>query len=64
MYTGCYASPSPCNKFNKHFLHIDLFLIEYFFYIFLTPNLTLRSWDNHQLKRKSENVCGKNFKVF
>jgi hypothetical protein len=28
----------------------DLFLIEYFFYIFLTPNLTLRPWDNHQLK--------------
>jgi hypothetical protein len=43
-------------KINKRFLHIDLFLIEYFFYIFLTPNLTLRSWDNHQLKRKSENV--------
>jgi hypothetical protein len=37
-----------------HFLHVDLFLIEYFFYIFLTPKLTLRSWDNHQLKRKSE----------
>jgi hypothetical protein len=33
-------------------------IIEYFFYIFLealyarSPNSTLRSWDNHQLKRK------------
>jgi hypothetical protein len=33
---------------------MDFFLIEYFFYIFLTPNLTLRSSDNknHQMKRK------------
>jgi hypothetical protein len=28
-----------------------------FFYIFLTPNLRLRSWDNRELKRKSEWKC-------
>jgi hypothetical protein len=59
-YTECYGSP--CNTFhlitkriflNKHFSDIDLFLI-YFFYIFLIPNLTHRSWNNHQLKPKNE----------
>jgi hypothetical protein len=41
------------NSLNERFLHSDLFLLEYFFNIFLTPNLTLRSWDNRQLERKS-----------
>jgi hypothetical protein len=50
-YTGCHRSPR--NKFDKRFLHINLLLIEYFFYIFLTPTFTLCSWDNHQLKREN-----------
>jgi hypothetical protein len=36
----------PTSYFAQHFLPD--------FFHFVTPNLTLRSWDNHQFKRKSE----------
>jgi hypothetical protein len=37
--------------FQRLIFHNIFYLI---FSIFVTPNLTLRSWDNHQFKRKSE----------
>jgi hypothetical protein len=47
------------NSLNKLLFYILLifFWSNIFFYIFLTSNLTLRSWDNHQLKLKSEWKC-------
>jgi hypothetical protein len=53
LQNRCYLILNVYAIVSKASVHINLFLID-FFCIFLTPNLTLRSWDNYQLKRKSE----------
>jgi hypothetical protein len=63
------------NSITNRTLQINIFYIlifsksnTYFFYIFLTINLTLRSWDNQSSIETKAWVkmflCGKNFTVF